>query len=170
MMELRLAVRTEGDAAPERGSLGWLLTNAGHVEITRDKHGDPYAKLMDRAGKLVTLLAGRNMHADDVQGSPAGEYRPATAYNDGEDYDANGWMTADMEFSASAWDVIRKIQKEAIKALEEYAAECDGVSADDVDVILVRVRDRDAGAMAAAAAREPSLVPILKDRLSEAAP
>lgn len=168
-MELRLEVRTEGGTEPEPGSLGWLLANAGHVGIWRDKGGDPLATLYDKAGESITLLAGRNLHQDQPNGDPAGPWGRTRPYANTM-YDGNGRLTADRRLSPEAWAVVEKIQREALTALKAFAAECDGVSPDDVDVVLVRVRDRDAGALAAAALTDPAALPILKDRLQEVLP
>lgn len=172
-MELKLTVTEQQLDGPPPGSVGWLLANAAEVRL-EILSGDPCASLYDRNGSLMVLLCGRNLRADEPDGDPAGDYSVTEHHDEfpgedwGEDWGEDGQYLDGKNLSPEAWQVVRKIQGQAMTALQDWARRQGGPDPRDVDVVLVTVRDRDAAALAdAAAAGDRSALPVLRDRLSE---
>src|SRR5262245_17349089 len=163
---LQIEIRhTPKDDGP--GTLPWLLARASHVLIGETSDGNQIARLKDHDGKTITVLAMRNYAAGEEDGYPVGpislaEERPANEEH--ADYESEYTLFADREFTPAAWRVVKKIRDVAVEEMDR-AAQDDGE--DLVTVEVRRTADPTARQLADEAARDPRLLPVLRDRVAD---
>jgi len=153
------------------GTLAWLVANAGHIELGTTKDGRDGAWLKGKDGKTITVLCLRNWGAhydngEPVDADPTDPEGPITiAANQSWEVDAEFDLTTRRAFSAAAYKLIRQLAEEAVKAMDADK-DCDD-DTDCLDVVTVRVKDAEAAKLAAINTEDPTVVPILRDRLKE---
>ena len=163
-MELKLTVTNAYPRNTLCGSLPWLLNNAAGIRVgLTSKTRNLGAWLLDKEGKIITILALQNQDELDTNGNPAGPIRIPDC-RDGIENEYDDTFRIGLCVTDACWEVIQQIQKLAVAEMRRVL---DDSSEDGVSVVLVRTQDETARKLAGAAVSEPTLLPILQDRLKE---
>jgi len=114
-MNITLSIDNNGQS---RGSLGWLCKNIGSIKIGTIKTDNQAAWILDKNGKVITVLAVR-----DYWRHSSTEIETVVNQSD-ENYQG---LISDIPFTDAAWEIVKQCRTMAIEQMNESSELADNI-------------------------------------------